>query len=85
MITTAFISIIAWYIGLILGLLPVYSGLPTGMESAIDTIAGYTSQIGDIFPLGTFWTVIQVIIVIELAILVFNFVSWVFHWKQPKQ
>lgn len=84
MITTAFLSILVWYFGLILGLLPTYSGLPTGMESAMDTIANYTAQIGDIMPTGTIWTIIQAVIVIELGILVFNFVAWIFHWKQPK-
>jgi len=84
MITTAFLSILVWYFGLILGLLPSYSGLPSGMETAMDTIAGYASQVGDILPTGTLWTIIKAMIVIELGILVFNFVAWIFHWKQAK-
>jgi len=84
MITEVLINLIYSIVSALLSLFPEFTGLPSGMGSAIDYIASFTYQIGDILPTATMWTIIKLSITLELAILSFNFLAWVFHWKQAK-
>jgi hypothetical protein len=84
MITDGLISLPIAVLTYLVGLLPDYSGLPSGMETAITTIGSYIAQTGDILPLDTIGTVIGLIIAIELVIMTFNTLAWLFHWKQAK-
>jgi hypothetical protein len=68
----------------LIGLLPDYSGLPNGMETSLDWLATQSMAIGDIFPTDTMWDVVVLVVAIEIAIMAFNTLAWLLHWKQPK-
>jgi len=84
MITDALISLPIAVLSAIIGLLPTYTGLPSSMSSSLDYILNFTLQIGDILPTSTIWAVILLTFTIEIAIMAFNSLAWLLHWKQPK-
>jgi len=84
MITDGLISLPLAVLSFLIGLLPSYSGLPTGMASAIDTIASYMWAIGDLLPTDTIWIIVLLVFAIEIVIMAFNTVAWLLHWKQVK-
>jgi len=84
MITDGIISLPIAVLDYIIDLLPDYSGLPSGMENALDYILNFTLQLGDLLPTNTIWSIILLTVSIEVGILAFNTIAWLMHWKQPK-
>lgn len=84
MITDGLISLPIAVLSYIIGLLPTYTGLPSGMSTSILWVGQQTVALGDLLPLDTIWQIIMLIVTIEIAILAFNTVAWLLHWKQPK-
>jgi len=84
MITDGLISLPIAVLNFIIGLLPDYSGLPSGMTTAIEWGADLSEQVGSILPTDVIWTIILLVITIEIAILGFNTIAWLLHWKQAK-
>jgi len=82
MIIDGLISLPIAVLSAIIGLLPDYSGLPSGMSSAMDYILNFTLQIGDIPPTSTIWAIVLLTLVIEIAIMAFNSLAWLLHWRQ---
>lgn len=69
-------------ISYILSFFPAYTGLPASLETGIDYLASFTSTAGDIFPIGTFYTIIGLTLTLEAGILAFTTVAWLIHWRQ---
>jgi len=84
MITDILINIPIVLLTAVIELLPDYTGLPSGMSSALDYVLNFTLQVGDILPTQTIWAVILATLTLEVAIMAFNSLAWLFHWKQPK-
>ena len=84
MILDAIISLPIAVLTAIIGLLPTYSGLPSGMSSSLDYILNFTLQLGDILPTNQIWAVILATLTVEIAIMSFNSLAWLLHWRQPK-
>jgi len=84
MITDGLIALPLALLSLVISLLPDYSGLPTGMETALLWLGSQTLQWGDLLPLDTFWVIVKLMVTIEISIMGFNTLAWLFHWKQPK-
>lgn len=70
-------DIIQWFIDL----LPTYSGLPSGITSAITTISGGMKGFECIVPVSTYQTQFAIIVAIAGALLGFRFFAWVFKWR----
>jgi len=84
MILDAIISLPIAVLSAIIGLLPTYTGLPTAMSASLDYILNFTLQLGDILPTSQIWAVILATLTLEIAIMAFNSLAWLLHWKQPK-
>jgi len=83
MITDAIISLPLAVLNFLIGLLPDYTGFPSGMDAAINYILDFTLQLGDILPTTQIWNIILATLSIEIIIQAFNTIAWLLHWKQP--
>jgi len=68
--------LIAW----IISFFPAYTGLPSGMQSAIDYVAGVSKGISCIYPTGTMGTQMTIILSTAAALLLVRFFAWLFKW-----
>jgi len=84
MIIDAIISLPIAVLSAVISLLPTYTGLPTAMDTSLNYILNFTLQLGDILPTNQIWAVILATLTIEIAIMAFNSLAWLLHWKQPK-
>jgi len=84
MITDGLIALPIAILSFLIGLLPAYAGLPSGMEASILWVGTQTLALGDLLPLDTLWVIVKLIVTIEIAIMGFNTLAWLAHWKQPK-
>lgn len=85
MITTGILNLLNVTIAFIITLLPSYTGLPTDLNNGIDWILGVSQSVAGFAPAGTIVSIFVLVMTIELAIALFHFLSWVFHWKQAGQ
>lgn len=69
----------------ILGLLPAYTGMPSGVTNAVAWFSGKVKGISCFMPVDTMWTILQFAIEVSLVLLVFRFFTWLFKWKLPHQ
>jgi len=81
MISDAIINYVGFILRTLIGLLPTYTGMPIAMGSAIDFMFQKIAGIADFFPMSTVWTIFLSWLSIEIAVLGFRFVAWLFHWK----
>lgn len=81
---SALLNILYSIITFLLDLLPAFTGLPSGLSSAVVTAGSYIAGIVAFFPATTLFQIALLEIGIELAILLFHFLAWVFHWRQVK-
>jgi len=77
MITTAFLSIVAYFFELIISVFPQGTGFPAQVHTASQQIGGYVGILDPIFPIDTLYQIIILVIVIEIAILGFKSLKWV--------
>lgn len=82
MILSALIALFVVVMSSVIGLFPTYSGLPSGMSSALTTVTGAIGGVLDFFPKSTLISVVSLLVSIELAIWGFHVVAWLFHWRQ---
>jgi len=82
MITDGLISLPIAVLNALIGLLPTYTGFPVSVDNALTTMISFTSSLGDIFPVGDMFTALALIMTIEIAIMGFNTLAWLAHWRQ---
>jgi len=80
MIISLFIGLGAFIIDSIVFLLPEGSGFPANVTSAVNYFAGYVGIVDPLLPLSTLHTIILLVIALELAILTFKMVRWLFGY-----
>jgi len=84
MLIDVLISWIAYIVSWILSNLPAYTGLPTGMVTAIDFFFRQVTNVCSLVPgpCESAPLVIASAIGISFAVVGFHAVSWFFHWRQ---
>jgi len=78
MITSLFIGLGALIIDTIVFLLPTGNGFPAEVSSAVNYFAGYVGVVDPLLPLDTLHTIILLVIGLEIAVLTFKMVRWLF-------
>lgn len=76
MITTAFISILNFFLGTIVYVFPVGSGFPQIVHDSASLVGGYVGILDPIFPIDTLYQIILLLIGIEVAIFSFKTLKW---------
>lgn len=59
--------------------LPDYSGMPTEVTTAINSIKGGINAIGFVLPFDTLFQIVAIILTIEGAIFAFVWSNWLFN------
>jgi len=77
MITTALVNLAYSFVSGIIGLFPVGTGLPAGVHSAAVFIGGYAGIFDPLIPTSTFFTVVGIIFVVEIAVFGFETLKWI--------
>lgn len=79
MIITALLGIIFLFLAGLIGLLPLGTSLPSAFNSSVSTFFSYLTAFNGFFPMGTLMTILGLEITLELSILGFHFLEWVYH------
>jgi len=79
MVTTGLINLGYTIISWILGLLPEYTGLPTGLQNALTWIGGTGAGLNCIVPVDTYRAQILIIMYTALILLTVRFFAWLFN------
>lgn len=79
MIFQLFFSVFTFIISALIALLPAPSALPGGISSAVDFFVTYVHPWGAYIPLGTLFTIVGLIVVIEASLNVFSAVEFVYN------
>jgi len=77
MITSGFIYLSAYLLGLLLSVFPLSTGLPTQFTEALNYIAGYVGILDPLVPIDTLGTTVGLILAYELLIFAFRGFRWV--------
>lgn len=80
MITTLLMTLGEFVINGIVLLLPTGTGFPTEVGSAVTYFSGYLGVVDPLLPLDTLHTIIMLVIGLEVAILSFKMVRWLFGY-----
>lgn len=78
MITSALILMGVLVAKTILGIFPNSQGLPTGFDTAITYIGGYSGIWNPILPMDTLAQVVGIIITYQIVIFSFRGIKWLF-------
>lgn len=78
MITSFFIQISLFVVNLIISIFPSSLGFPPAFDTAITTLAGYTTIFSPVLPLSTMATVLGLVIAFELSVFGFKALRWAF-------
>jgi hypothetical protein len=65
----------------VLSMLPSYNGLPSGLQNALSWIFGVNAGLSQFVPVSTIYTIVLLIMTVEIGILGFRFFAWLFHWQ----
>jgi len=84
MIFSTILDLIYYGITLFIGLLPTYTGLPSGLITAINYIFHTVASISDFFPMGTVWTIFFLWVTTEVVFMLVKFLVWSFIGKVIK-
>jgi len=76
MITDAFLEIVKYLLTLTLSVFPNSEGLPTIVHSSAVAIGGYARTFDAILPIDTIFTVVSLVITVQLSILAFKSFKW---------
>jgi len=76
MIVAAFLTILNYFLQLIVAVFPSASGFPSQVHVAAQQIGGYVGILNPIFPIDTLYQIITLVIIIEIAILGFKSFKW---------
>lgn len=77
MITTAFIEIVNYLLTLALSVFPNSTGLPEIVHTSAVAIGGYARTFDAILPIDTIFTVVSLVITVQLGILAFKSFKWI--------
>lgn len=72
-----FFSQILNFVTFLVSLLPNNQGLPDGFQVAIDSAVGYLYNFDFIFPIDTFFSLLQYILVFQFGLLLYRLTMWV--------
>jgi len=81
MVTTGLINFGYLIISWVLSLLPVYTGLPTEIQSALTWIGGTGAGLSCIVPVDTYRAQILIIVYTAVILLGIRFFAWIFNRK----
>jgi len=76
MIITAFLNILDGFLNLLVFVFPAGSGFPQAVHDAASQVGGYVGILDPIFPIDTLYTILGLVIIIEVAILGFKSLKW---------
>ena len=76
MIITAFLQIVTYLMGIALSIFPDAGGLPSDVHSGATIIGGYARTLDGILPFNTLFTVVSIVVSIELLIFAFKSFKW---------
>jgi len=76
MITASLLSIVNYFLSLIINVFPLGTGFPQIVHTASSQIGGYVGILDPIFPIDTLYQIIILLIGIEIAILGFKSLKW---------
>jgi len=86
MIFGALLNSVTAFLNFIVGVLPAYPGMPTGVVTAVSffggqipVVCGYVSGVCTAFN-----QILAIVFPVVLGLVLFKITSWVFHWKQAK-
>lgn len=79
MITQWFLNLLNTVIQAGINLLPTAGDLPSGINTAFSLFSNSFKLAGAIFPMGTVFTILTLVITIELAIFAFEIWDWLYH------
>lgn len=85
MIVEFFLGSIIYFIEIGLGFLPEFTGLPSGMATAVEFIGRSLQTISEWLPVDTLIQYFLYVVYIESGIQLFRFLTWVFHWNQATE
>jgi len=77
MIVTAFVSIITYFLSLLVAVFPESTGLPSELTAATNYLGGYLNLLDPIVPIDTLGTTLGILVLIELAIFGFKTAKWI--------
>lgn len=80
MISTFFLSLGTSILTLIIGYLPVSTGLPTDLTTTLVSLAGYINSFSFLFPVNTLFTV--VVFVLTFETIWWGFFGLLWLWKR---
>jgi len=78
MITSFIVSTFVFLIGFIINLLPT-GVLPVDVANAISWLQGILNTFNFIFPISTLFTVLILVVSVDIALWVFHAFLWVYH------
>lgn len=81
MVTDGILNFLLAIINWILGLLPAYTGLPTGIQNALTWIGGTGAGLACIVPVDTYRAQILIIMYTAGILLLVRFFAWIFNRK----
>jgi len=76
MIITAFINILVYLMETAISLFPFGEGLPVEVHESATYIGSYAKTFDAILPINTLFTVLTILITVELIILTFKSFKW---------
>jgi len=82
MIVDFFLNAIRVTLEFAIGYLPAYTGLPSGMETAINFVGQSLMTVSEWIPLDTLVQYFLYVVYIEIGISLFRLLAWIFHWNQ---
>lgn len=78
MITSAFINTAYYVLGFFVNLFPISTGYPQEVTTAFRWIGGYVGMLDPLIPVSTLSQTVGIVVVVELIILSFTSLSWIF-------
>jgi len=78
MITSFFISVVAWFLSLMIAVLPVSSGLPVDLQSSLESIAASVNSFNFLFPVSTLFDVVGFTLAFEVLWWTFWGIFWLY-------
>lgn len=78
MLFTSILDLFVIVINGILNFLPSPETLPASVDSSISAFLGILAKLNNIFPVDTLFIILNIILVIELSLLVFQAIDWIY-------
>jgi len=79
MIGNLFLNLIYWFLNIIIGAFPIFSGLPDGVNSAFDLLHNSLAGANSIFPMSTLIDIIGFVLIVESSVILFKTFNWIYN------